>query len=1198
MIDDSPQAKSRADFRMRQMLRFSELPMAATPTAERSSVQILLLGTPRLAPSGAAHHALERKDAALLALLAIDGALPRARAAALLWPDADDDKARNNLRQRLFRLRRTATRDVVIAESVLRLAEGVEHDLDELPRRLNDDPAAGAGELLGDFDYNDCPDLADWVRAAREQWRLGHRNALIELAAQCESRREIARALIYAERAVAEDPLHEHAHRRVMRLHYLRGDRSAALAAYERCRGVLERELKATPGAETRELLALITASGTLPGAAPAPTSVGILRPPRLVGRDAEWSRLRELESAGGVALVRGEAGIGKTRLLADFVASRQDALMVGARPGDARVPYSLLVRLLRALLARTAATTETWVRAELSRILPELGEAPRARLDELRLRQAVRQVLESGRRVGSEPAIALIAIDDLQFADGASLDLLLALVAAEDRPAGEDVDVDAAAPDAVAQAARQEVMPPLVWLLGVRGGEMPARLGEWLGESVSTGVIEIDLRSLDVEQIAALVDSLAIPGLEAARWAQPLARHTGGNPLFILETLRTLLPHSARAPESDAARLPIPSSVGELIERRLQQLSPDALRLARAAALAGQDFSVELASRVLQRHALDLSEAWRELEDAQVIRAGAFAHDLIFEATLRSVPAPIAQLMHRDIAGYLEGQGSPPARVAQHWFGAQEWGRAGDASVAAALQARRASQRSLEVEHWQRAAECFERAGRANASFDARCASIEALILMQGTERAGEVAETLVRDARTRAQRVAALTARALVRLMAADTTSGIADAREAYELAAVVEETGVDLPPTSIAVGAFDARWARFEAARLLAVGLSQDGRAEDALPLIEPFREVIELTGTPEQRFKFWSDYAYTLNSAKRLRLTADALARSIDIARHSGDFAELASNTSNLALVQANLGRVDEALEQSLRARAVHEHLGETSGPTGAAIDMYTGWMSGAVGRYREAIASLDAALACFRRDAKSVFVAVAQHHLALVMLDLGQVARASKLIEGPAPEMTSVHARRKMLAGRIERRLGRRGEDEVREALAILGDKGDRFILMLALIEEAMLLTPAAAAVRCLDVQRMAEGIEYFGVASKARWLHARFLLTAEDPKAAAAVLRNWPAQLANVPPADLYRGETFWIAFEVYAAAGDATAARRALEDGVAWVRETALPNVPDEFRDSFLDRNPTNRAMLTAATRKTRAPGPSVTVR
>ena len=154
----------------RLLHRFSaELTMpAADPSASRG-VTLQLVGSPALRSASHQSVALERKDAALLALLASAGATPRASLSVLLWPEADGDGARNNLRQRVFRLRRVADGDVVVGGAVLRLAEGVTHDLDALPARLAVDPQAAPGELLGVLDYGDCPELAAWVEVAREQ---------------------------------------------------------------------------------------------------------------------------------------------------------------------------------------------------------------------------------------------------------------------------------------------------------------------------------------------------------------------------------------------------------------------------------------------------------------------------------------------------------------------------------------------------------------------------------------------------------------------------------------------------------------------------------------------------------------------------------------------------------------------------------------------------------------------------------------------------------------------------------------------------------------------------------------------------------------------------------------------------------------------------------------------------------------------
>src|SRR5262249_23465633 len=150
-----------------------------------AAAHLVLLGEPRLLLADGSAHVLERKDAALLAILAVDGATPRGKAAALLWPEVDDDAARNNLRQRLHRLRKKAAHDVAVSvNDILRLASDVIHDLTGLQARLSDDAAASIGDLLGTFDYGDCVDLNDWVAIAREQWRAARRNALAEIASR------------------------------------------------------------------------------------------------------------------------------------------------------------------------------------------------------------------------------------------------------------------------------------------------------------------------------------------------------------------------------------------------------------------------------------------------------------------------------------------------------------------------------------------------------------------------------------------------------------------------------------------------------------------------------------------------------------------------------------------------------------------------------------------------------------------------------------------------------------------------------------------------------------------------------------------------------------------------------------------------------------------------------------------------------
>jgi DNA-binding SARP family transcriptional activator len=1108
--------------------------LAVHESSAAAVFHLRLLAVPALVRGDGVLIALERKDAALLALLAIDGPTSRSRAAALLWPDAESRKARNSLRQRLFRLRRAAGRDIVDESAALALASGVAHDLASVRGQLAQDPTAAAGEFLGTFGYEDCAELDDWVRAARERFRAQRRDALAAAVSEEEAAGHIARALVLAERLVADEPLSEQAHRLLMRLHYRRGDRSAALAAYARCEQSLQKELAASPSVETRELAQLIERSGELPGTAVRRIPTAIARPPMMVGRERQWRMLEDAWEQGRVAVLTADAGMGKTRLLGDFAASRSVPL-IGARPGDERVPYALLARLLRVVLApgnAAAMPIGKLLRPELARVLPELGAAPPEALSEARFRQAVVQALAARNAAG----LAGLTLDDLHFADSASLELLPALVTSGMRLA-----------------------------VAVRGAEMPPALDAWRRAESGEALVEVALTPLTEADVRQLLDTLALEDVDAAALAGPLARHTGGNPYFVLETLGAIV---SRPGTSDAA-LPTAPSVGALIERRLTQLGPAALRLARVAALAGVDFSAALAAHVLQSHPLDLTEAWNELERAHVLSGNGFAHDLVRDVAARAVPAPIGQLLHRGIAEYLETQAAPPARVAQHYAEAGLWRQAATFHLRAADAARRASRRIEEVEQRSSAISGFDRVGDAEAAFDARCANVEGLILVRGVEQAQTMIEGMLATARTDAQRAAALTARANASLMAGDHVTGVASAREALVLA-----DGLGQP------------WLRFEAARLLAVGLAQQGRTDEAEALLTPFEAMVESEGSLEQRDRYWSDLSYVLNSARRLRRTADALARAIECARAQGDLAELAMLTTNLATVHGNLGHVDQAYEHALRARALQVDLGNTGGPIGGVIEAHVGLYGQSLGLYGGALQAFDRALDCFRRDGQTLWVAVCSNSLAMTLIDLGQFARARKALDYETPSVSHVVARGALLAARLARRLGSSPAADLQRAIGELARGDDYYVGALLALERAEVADGVEALDLCDAVQRAAEAREYGGIAMKARLLAAGAALRMGDPASAAARWDELEPLLATQQPVDLYPPTAAAIGREIFLARHDPDRAAACLSRGVAWIQKTALPQVPEAYRDSFLSRNPVNRTLLTAASR------------
>lgn len=205
-----------------------------------------LLGDPAvLLPDGNVRP-LERRAAALLALVALEPGVSRQRAAALLWPDSGT--ARTSLRQQLARFRSAYGRSLVEGEGALTLPADIAVDLRQ----------GGAGKLLGAFSFDDCEDFADWLAQQRAAHRGGQVDELARAIAAAEAQRDYEQALVLAERLLAVEPDSEAHQRTLIRLHYLRGDLAQAQAGYEKLRRELHSRFGTAPSAETEALARLL----------------------------------------------------------------------------------------------------------------------------------------------------------------------------------------------------------------------------------------------------------------------------------------------------------------------------------------------------------------------------------------------------------------------------------------------------------------------------------------------------------------------------------------------------------------------------------------------------------------------------------------------------------------------------------------------------------------------------------------------------------------------------------------------------------------------------------------------------------------------------------------------------------------------------------------------------------------------------
>ncbi|MBX3636911.1 MAG: AAA family ATPase [Rubrivivax sp.] len=1097
---------------------------------------VRLLGAPRWAPAGGRESALAPRDALLLAILALDGPQTRARAAALLWPDSDPRRANLSLRQRIFRLKRAAGSDVIVGDTAIRLADAVRHDLADLDEGLRTDEGHARGELLAGIEVPDPEDeLAAWLAAARARWQDGLQQRLAALAEDHEAAGRLAQALPYAERLVAEAPSAEHAHRRLMRLHYLRGDRAAALAAYRRCEQWLARELGEAPGAETRSLAALLH-DDARPPAALAPPSPALLRPPRLVGRDDAMQRLAAAWQAGRHVLLSGEPGIGKSRLLSEVVQGH-GADRIECRPGDAALPYAVVTRLVQGWRQRYGAPAglAAWAVAEWARFVPSLGRAAEGPPNGARLHAAL--VAWAGHvatvaAAGGGAAAALV-VDDLQFADAASLEALLALLSQVPASQGPRA------------------------LLAVRTQERPPVLQDWLASPQGEGTEELLLQALDAQAVAELLLSLQVPGLAGPRlqaWADALWRHAGGSPFFTLQTLLTCTPALAGDPPE---RLPVPQHVGQLLQRRLGQLGGPARQLAQLAALAEPDFSVALAAQVLQRRALDLAPTWNELEAAQVLRNGGLAHDLVREAVLATVPPPIAAELHRQIACNGAAAGLGDERLAEHAWAGGDWALALERAEAAAAQAGAQGLAVRRLALLDRAAAAAQRLGdRARRH----------ALALEAARAAHEVEPSAAVERRLQELDGLAATPgeKADLALLCA-RWNGYRSAPQEMLAAAERAVRLADLAAAASPPAAAPSR--TFEAACLLAAAQALAGRAAEALPTLERWRAVASEHPDARLRHDWHANLGYVLAALDRRRDAIAPTEQALVLAEQVGDLAQATTHAANLITLHSYLGNLDAAARHVARTEALRERVGAPDSLIATMTWMNAGAVLMRLGRFDAALDRLQRAADRFAADAAAARWAVAAHnHLAALWLGIGQPARAQALLAG----QPAGHWRSEVLRSRLPRPAAS-PLPALRTALGTTTALLERLGLMLALAEHE---APDVALALTEQIEREAGSGQLDAWALAARLRRAQVLARLGRAAEAGVLAAHVEAQLLRRQhAADLTLGDA-WIALaQVRGAAGDAAQAEAARERSRRWLWDEAWPHVPLPFRDGFRRR-------------------------
>jgi DNA-binding SARP family transcriptional activator len=518
----------------------------------------------------------------------------------MFWPDIPSQTSSHNLSQHMSEISKQAPGLIIKNGSYYSLEEGTVVDtrlfdayfssstLVDIP--LREALRSYRGDFLDGFSLDVSPEFNDWYMFCLERYRALYAHGLIESARQHRFEGEPSKAFAELRSAINVDPFAEEPYRELMILWYEQGDLLNVGRAYRKLEEALVLEFDASPSRETQHLFESI-----MDGSAGLSARLDLRRPVQplsfsasqkttlqgfpFIGRESEMAFLNERREWGGMLLVSGLSGTGKTRLLSEYVKA-WDGIALHCSCDDLPVPIPLLpiVSALRGFFAepqwlglkqQIKRNLHPLFWNEMRALTPEIDNddlnATASLSDEYHRMQAIQQLLvEISRHYR-----LMIAVDDLHYIDSSTLSLL-SLIALSNKDYGitlvttEDVFVSAP---------------------GV------ARVKDYLMASGNLHVLSLSVlpRSC-VKPFSDLIDK------DNATLEQWLFDYTKANPCVLVETTKYIIElQKATDLQSIMSSFKIVPTFKSIIATKYNTLFVNTRKVVDAAAVCGDGFSLAM---------------------------------------------------------------------------------------------------------------------------------------------------------------------------------------------------------------------------------------------------------------------------------------------------------------------------------------------------------------------------------------------------------------------------------------------------------------------------------------------------------------------------------------------------------------------------------------------------------------------------
>lgn len=681
-------------------------------------LQVFLLGTPEVRWENQVLPVKRRYPRALLFYLASQGSMVgRDELLATFWEDENEKTARLRLRETLNKLRSAlpdpnlllAQDDRVglnilhvwvdqleferLSEAYLKKASRIPRQ-DPLPETIHQKLQEAAelwrgSRFLSGVNFPSTIAFDEWLLRTSQRVEYLRNLTLQRLSDHEFITGNLDDSLHLARLCLENDELNEDLHERILQILIRMGRRSEAREHFKQLLDLSRRELGQRPSQKLFTLYQIARSPTTItqfPSSQKLKTRLSIQSP--FVGRQAMLDQLNTAYQQGGAVFILGESGLGKTRLIQEFIEQLEPkprVLITGCRPYETNLPFQPIIDI-----ARDSIQPEEWINfpaAWINSILPLVPDLAELRPD---VDRDIEMIPEHGRSVLLETVRLIVAeiakqrrlvvcIDDAQWADEATLSTAAYLL--ERPPFRKDAFL-------IMAARLEQINPNLESLI---------RVVEDQGQGAR--VILPRLTKSEVHQLACAV--LGSPPVD--EFSSRLVSESGGNPFFIIETLRTILDRGPNLDFSKTTSFPLPRNMYLLIRGRLTNLSPIARSVLEVAAAIGTEFNPELIARAGEFPEKEFYQALIELEEHQLVECipsgrgeftCRFIHDKIRETLLLEINPVKLRWLHRQVAHGMEALLQEDVTrqagiLAYHHQAAGDWSQAFDYWIIAGQHAR-----------------------------------------------------------------------------------------------------------------------------------------------------------------------------------------------------------------------------------------------------------------------------------------------------------------------------------------------------------------------------------------------------------------------------------------------------------------------------------------------------------------------------